>query len=48
MNFSNRKVFAVVTLATLAVLGHWNFWSHGIYALGFNTTAFWLGIALLL
>jgi len=48
MNFSNRKVFAVVTLATLAVLGHWNFWSHGIYALGFNTTAFWLGIAFLL
>jgi len=48
MNFSNRKVFAVVALATLAVLGHWNFWSHGIYALGFNTTAFWLGIAFLL
>jgi hypothetical protein len=48
MNFSNRKVFAIVTLATLAVLGHWNFWSHGIYALGFNTTAFWMGIAFLL
>ena len=48
MNFSNRKVFAIVTLATLAVLGHWNFWSHGIYALGFNTTAFWIGIAFLL
>ena len=48
MNFSNRKVFAIVTLATLAVLGHWNFWSHGIYALGFNTTAFWLGVAFLL
>ncbi|MGB1309996.1 MAG: DUF4153 domain-containing protein [Leucothrix sp.] len=48
MNFSNRKVFAVVTLATLAVLGHWNFWSHGIYALGFNTTVFWMGITFLL
>lgn len=48
MNFSNQKVFAVVTLATLAVFGHWNFWSHGIYALGFNTTAFWIGIVFLL
>ena len=48
MNFSSRKVFAIITLSILAVLGHWNFWSHGIYALGFNTTAFWLGVALLL
>ena len=48
MNFSRRKVLAVVILSTLAVLGHWNFWSNGIYALGFNTTAFWLGVAFLL
>ena len=48
MNFSRRKVFAVITLSILTVLGHWDFWSHGIYALGFNTTAFWLGIAFLL
>ena len=39
MNFSSRKIFAIITLSILAVLGHWNFWSHGIYALGFNTTA---------
>ena len=48
MNFSNRKVLSVVLIATFAVLGHWNFWSHGIYALGFNTTLFWFGMVFLL
>ena len=48
MNFSAKKMLTVLTFSTLAVLGHWNIWSQGIYALGFNTTLFWLFLGLLL
>ncbi len=47
MNFSNKKILTIIIFATLAVLGHWNFWSQGVYALGFNTTLFWLGLGAL-
>ena len=48
MNFSSKKILTIITFATFAVLGHWNFWSHGVYALGFNTTLFWLCLGFLL
>ena len=42
MNFSNNKFLTIIAFATFAVIGHWSFWSQGVYALGFNTTLFWL------
>ncbi|PWQ97781.1 DUF4153 domain-containing protein [Leucothrix arctica] len=48
MTFNNQTVLSVTTLAVFAVLGHWGFWSEGVFALGFNTTAFWVGFGALL
>lgn len=42
MNFSNNKFLTIIAFATFTVIGHWNFWTQGVYALGFNTTLFWL------
>ncbi len=48
MKFNNQTMLSIVTIAIFTVLGHWNFWSEGVYALGFNTTAFWFGLGGLL
>lgn len=48
MNFSIQKIIMVITYSTLAVLGHWGIWSEGVYALGFNTTLFWLFLGFML
>ena len=48
MKFSNQTMLSIATIAVFTVLGHWNFWSEGVYALGFNTTIFWFCLGALL
>lgn len=48
MEFTNKTITAVLLLATLTVLAHWNIWDDGVYALGWNTSAFWLSTLFLL
>lgn len=45
---SNRLLVCVLIFSVLVVWSHWNLFSFGVYALGFNTTLFWIGVALIL
>lgn len=42
-----QTIITVISISILAVLSHWNIWSIGIYALGWNTTLFWLSVCYL-
>ncbi len=45
----NRSVLlSTVVFSILAVWSHWNLFSNGVSALGFNFTLFWLGFALII
>lgn len=44
---NHRTVITVISISALAVITHWNIWSTGTYALGFNTTLLWLSIGYL-
>ena len=48
MEFTNKTIIAVLSLSVLAVLGQWNIWDDGVYALGWNTSVVWLSALFLL
>ena len=44
----NTHILIKITLISiLTVLAHWNIWSIGVYAIGWNTTLFWLSVCYL-
>ena len=45
--FPPKQLISIISLAFLSVFSHWNFWSYDVYAVGFNTSFFWLALILL-
>ena len=43
-----HRLLFVFAFATLVVWSHWNFFTHGVFALGLNLTLFWFGFALVI
>ena len=48
LTISHKTLFTIFVIAIFGVLTHWGGWNDGVYALGWNTSVYWVGVWYLL